>query len=71
MWGKAVGIAEGTDVNIQLSKSANESAPMHSQCLSSSALIPIHISENDENEVPSKFSQRFVIKNACPMHPPH
>jgi len=70
MWG-AAGVAEGTNVNIHLPKSTDESAPVHSQCLSGFALIPVDISKHDENEVPSKFCQRFVIKNACPIHPPH
>ena len=64
-------IAEGTDVNIQLSKSANESAPVHSQHSSSFALIPFNISENGKNELLSKFCQPFKIEDACPMHPPH
>jgi hypothetical protein len=71
LWRTAFGIAEGADINIQLSKGANESAPVHSQHSSGFALIPVDISENDENEVPFKFSQRFVINDACPMHPPH
>ena len=71
MWRTALGIAESADVNVQLAKSANEGAPVHSQHSGGFALIPIDISENDKNKLPSKFSQRFVIEDARPMHPPH
>jgi hypothetical protein len=71
MWRPAFGIAESADVNIQLSKSTNKSAPVHSQHSSSFALIPFDISENGKNELLSKFCQPFEIEYACPMHPPH
>jgi hypothetical protein len=71
MWRPTFGTAQGADVNIQLSKSTNESAPVHSQHPSSLALIPFDISKNGKNEVLSKFCQPFKIEDACPMHPPH
>ena len=38
---RIAGIAKNADVNVQLSKSANESAPVHSQRSGGFALIPI------------------------------
>ena len=66
---KACGIAGSGDVNVQFSKSANESAPVHSQRPSGPALIPIDLSKDNENKLLSKFVQRFGIEDACPVHP--
>ncbi len=55
MWGTAFGIAENVNVDVQLSKSTNESAPVHSQCAGGFALIPIDLSEGDKNKLLSKF----------------
>ncbi len=41
MWRTALGIAESADVNVQLSKSANEGAPVHSQHSGGFALMGI------------------------------
>jgi hypothetical protein len=51
MWRTAFGIAENADVNVQLSKSANESAPMHSQRSGGFALIPIDFSQDDNDKL--------------------
>ena len=53
--GTAFGIAENVNVDVQLSKSTNESAPVHSQCAGGFALIPIDLSEGDKNKLLSKF----------------
>ena len=71
MWATALGIAENVDVNVQLSKSANESAPVDSQRSGSFALIPIDLLENDKDKLLSKFFQRFGIEDARPVHPQH
>lgn len=71
MWGTAFRIAENADVNVQLSKSANESAPVDSQRSGGFALIPIDLSEDDKNKLLSKFFQRFGIEDARPVHPQH
>jgi len=42
----AVGIAESADVNVQLSKSANEGAPVHSQHSGGFALMGILVHPN-------------------------
>jgi hypothetical protein len=70
-WWMAFCIAESAEVNVQLSKSANESAPMHSQFSGGFALIPIGSSEDANNELLSKFLQCFGIKDSCPLHPQH
>jgi hypothetical protein len=69
--GTAFGIAESTDVNVQLSKFANESAPVHSQYSGGFALIPVDLAKNDKNKLFFKFFQRFVILDACFVHSPH
>jgi len=61
MWWSAFSIAESAEVNVQLSKSANESAPMHSQFSGGFALIPMGGSEDGKNELLSKFLQCFGI----------
>jgi len=71
MWRTAFSNAESADVNVELSKSANQSAPMHSQSSGGFALIPIRISEDDKNELLSKLLQRFRIEDSGPVHPPH
>jgi hypothetical protein len=71
MWWTAFSIAESAEVNVQLSKSANQSAPMHSQFSGGFALIPMGGSEDDKNELLSKFLQCFGIKNSRPLHPQH
>jgi hypothetical protein len=67
----AFGIAGIADVNIQFSKGANESAPVHSQRSGRFALIPIDLSKDNKNKLLSKFAQRFGIEDACPLHPQH
>jgi len=71
MRGTAFGIAESADVNVQLSQSANESAPVHLQYSGRFALIPVDLTENDKNKLLFKFFQRFVIQDACFVHSPH
>jgi len=51
----AFGIAGDADVNVQFSKSANESAPVHSQRSGGFALIAIDLSKDNENKLLSKF----------------
>ena len=69
---RIAGIAKNADVNVQLSKSANESAPVHSQRSGGFALIPSRpLLENDKDKLLSKFSQRFGIEDARPVHPQH
>jgi hypothetical protein len=67
----AFGIAESADINVQLSKDSNQSAPVHLQYSSGLALVPVDISENDQNKLLFEFFQRLVIQDACPVHPPH
>lgn len=67
----ALGIAGSLDANVQFLKSANESAPVHSQRSSGSTLIPINLSKDNKNKLLSKFVQRFGIEDACPVHPQH
>jgi hypothetical protein len=55
----AFGIAGSADVNVQFSKSATESAPVHSQRSGGFALIPIDLSKDNKNKLLSKFIQRF------------
>jgi hypothetical protein len=71
MWGKAFDITEKADVNVQLSKGANESAPVHSQRSGGFAFIPIDLSENDKDKLLSKFFQRLGIEDARAVHPQH
>jgi len=52
------------DVNVQLSKNANQSAPVHLQCSGGFAFVPVDISENDKNKLLLKFFQSFVIQDA-------
>ena len=47
----AFGIAESAIVDVQLSKAANQSAPVHAQYSGGLALIPVDISENDKNKL--------------------
>jgi len=68
-WRTALGIAQSADVNAQLPKSANEGAPVHSQSSGGFALIPIDIPEDDKDKLLLKFSQRFGIEDARPVHP--
>jgi len=67
----AFGIAGSADVNVQFSKSANESGPVHSQRSGGFALIPIDLSKDNKNKLLSKFAQRFGIEDARPVHPQH
>ncbi len=67
----AFGIAESADVNVQLSQSANQSAPVHLQYSGRFALIPVDLAENDKNKLLFKFFQRLVIQDACFVHSPH
>jgi hypothetical protein len=55
MWRTTFGIAESADVNVQLSKDADESATVHSQRAGGFALIPIDLSEDDKNKLFSEF----------------
>src|SRR5713226_1664946 len=71
VWATAFGVAESADVNVQLSKNANQSAPVHLQCSGGFAFVPVDISENDKNKLLLKFFQCLVIQDACPVHPPH
>src|SRR5207247_6006631 len=64
----AFGIAESAIVDVQLSKAANQSAPVHAQYSGGLALIPVDISENDKNKLLFKFFQRLVIQDACSVH---
>ena len=70
-WRTALGIVQSTDVNLQVPKSTNEGATVHSQRSGGLALIPIDISEDDKNKLLLKFSQRFGIEDARPVHPQH
>jgi len=67
----ACGIAGSGDVNVQFSKSANESAPVHSQRSGGFALIAIDFSKDNKNKLLSKFVQRFGIEDARSVHPQH
>ena len=67
----AFGIAESAIVDVQLSKAANQSAPVHAQYSGGLALIPVDISENDKNKLLFKFFQRLVIQDACSVHTAH
>src|SRR5438876_2822357 len=64
----AFGIAESAIVDVQLSKAANQSAPVHAQYSGGLALIPVDISENDKNKLLFEFFQRLVIQDACSVH---
>ena len=64
----AFGIAESTDVNVQLSKFANESAAVHAQYSGGLALIPVDLAKNDKNKLLFEFFQRLVIQDACSVH---
>jgi len=67
----AFGIAESAIVDVQLSKAANQSAPVHAQYSGGLALIPVDISENDKNKLLFKFFHRLVIQDACSVHSAH
>ena len=71
MRGTAFGIAESAIVDVQLSKTANQSAPVHAQYSGGFALIPVDISENNKNKLLFKFFQRLVIQDACSVHSAH
>lgn len=58
-WRAALGSAQGTDVNVQLLKRANQGAPVHSQHAGGFALVPIDPSEDDKDKLLPEFSQRF------------
>jgi len=70
-WRTALASGQATKINVQLSKGANKSAPMHPQHPGSFALIPINFSENGKNKLPFKFVECFEIENARPVHPQH
>jgi hypothetical protein len=66
-----LGLAEGADVQIQLSKRAGKGVPVHSQRAGGFGLVPIEIPKYGEDKPLPEFSDSFRKDHTCLTHLMH